>query len=463
MGYHGEPNAMSNPVSPVGTAASATPDGIDFDSWRMRIKADTFARYHLEMGNALFQTGDGPAAAEAYRRAIAIMPTMAEAHCKLVALLRDLGRTNEAENAHQAAVAQDPDYDSRSWIELGVQRMLDNKIEAGLHALVRGLSIDPDNHRGRAYHALALLCSGDIEAGMAEFAAIRNNLGANTAEAAADYVEVANRMYWQTWKEWGLAATIAAADCAVTLVPDSGPYLFTLFYQEFLANRPESILARAAGTTTPNLQAFRTAALVGWAKLQLGQWAEAEKAFSDLMQRSSDAEDEGVLNFAISGHAVSVQGLGRLQEAKAMLDGQIARHPNDFNALHHRSLIALSEGRPNEALPFAERARDAGKHSPLYLADIGLCHMASGSVDRAEQLFRQALSEAGSKSRFVMMNDPWLMLNLALALEAQGAALEAAELYAAHVSPYSAMMPYFDLLLSDSARAALRRLRMAAA
>lgn len=83
---------------------------IDIDAWRRRIKEETFSHYHLAMGEALRRDGAGDAAIEQFRAALAIAPGHALAYRRLVELLRDAGRIDEAKAVDQEAVSVNPCY-----------------------------------------------------------------------------------------------------------------------------------------------------------------------------------------------------------------------------------------------------------------------------------------------------------------------------------------------------------------
>lgn len=451
---------MSNPVSPAEATASTSPDRIDFEAWRARIKADTFARYHLGMGDALLKVGSGGEAVEAYRRAVGVMPSLCEAQVKLVAALRQLGHGKEADVAHHAAITADAGYERKGWVDIGVQQLLAGETEDGARALAHGVAIGPDDQRSRLYHALALFATGDIDRAKAEFSAACDGKVVDAPQVAADYTTVGNRIYWYSdYRDWTMDASIAIADCAYRLDPDSDANAFALFYLEFLANHPERILLRADQDAPSRMQAFNVRGLVGWANLLCGRWADADRVLSLLLQQEPDPKDRGTRSFYVAGHAVAMQALGRVAEAKMLLDASIAKDKNDFNALRYRGLMALGEGNLNEANHFLEQAKTAGTHSPIHLADAGLCQMVQGNLDNAERLHRAALAQAGHKSRFVAAADPWLVLNLALVLWKKGGVQEALALYAAHVASHPMMMPYFLLLLPEQGRELVRQIQ----
>lgn len=79
---------------------------VDFDAWRRRIREDTFSHYHYEMARAIERERNDAAAADAYRRAIAIRPDMTAAHHRLAKLLERLGQGGDAEAVRRQAQAQ---------------------------------------------------------------------------------------------------------------------------------------------------------------------------------------------------------------------------------------------------------------------------------------------------------------------------------------------------------------------
>ena len=338
-----------------------------------------------------------------------------------------------------------------------MQQLLAGETEDGARALAHGVAIGPDDQRSRLYHALALFATGHIDRAKAEFSAACDGKVVDAPQVAADYTTVGNRLYWYSeYRDWALEAYIAIEECACRLDPDSSVHAFTLFYMENLANHPERILSHTAQDASLRMNAFNVRGMVGWANLLCGRWAEADRIFSLLLRQEPDPKDKGVGALCVAGHAAALQGLGRIAEAKTLLDAQIAKNENDFNALRYRGLMALGEGCLDEANRFLEHAKSAGIHSPIHLADAGLCQMIRGNVDEAERLHRDALAQAGYRSKHAAVADPWLVLNLALVLWRKGARQEALDQYAAHVAPYPTIMPYFLLLLPEQGREPVR-------
>lgn len=65
---------------------------------------------HLNLGTALFETGDAQGALAEFREAVRLSPTLAKAHYGIGVVAEAAGRDDEALGAFAAAVRNDPDY-----------------------------------------------------------------------------------------------------------------------------------------------------------------------------------------------------------------------------------------------------------------------------------------------------------------------------------------------------------------
>ena len=88
------------------------------------------AEAHLNLGNAHAELDESEAAERHVRRAIALLPTLVEAHVSLGHLLTSQGRLAEAAAASEAAIALDPDCAVAQWNH-GVALLLGGDMAAG--------------------------------------------------------------------------------------------------------------------------------------------------------------------------------------------------------------------------------------------------------------------------------------------------------------------------------------------
>lgn len=126
-------------ISPVRTSVELTPAAID--GWRERIRTETFAAYHLEMGIAIERGGNLDAAMSAYRRAHDIRPDdLVAVHLLLQAALR-AGHTEEAVALRQEAERRWDRFDIRA--RLAIARHLQDPARV-VEALNYVYALDPD-------------------------------------------------------------------------------------------------------------------------------------------------------------------------------------------------------------------------------------------------------------------------------------------------------------------------------
>ncbi len=117
---------------------------IDVDAWRRRIRDDTFANYHREMGVALSKE-EPAAAAAAFERALVILPDDPASGYGLVSALRAAGNQAEAAAADQRFRARNPEYWSDGAFAMGHgAREADHWREA--QALYRQVADSRPNH-----------------------------------------------------------------------------------------------------------------------------------------------------------------------------------------------------------------------------------------------------------------------------------------------------------------------------
>lgn len=450
---------MSDTAASAENAASSNvPSAVDVESWRRRIKADTFARYHLGMGEALEREGSADAALSAYRRAVETMPDLVEAHFRLVALLGARGRRDEAEQAHQAALRVDPLYDSSALREIGRRDLLDDRPDSALPALARAVAGDPQDVVKVAYHAAALICCGRIAEGRAAFAALGPCSDPKAAEVAVECFPLAERRFLiNDWSEATPDIVVALTELLVRLDPANPAIIDRYCLARHVFQQPEAILSFVDLNDTARQWPMRSFVYKGWAHLYLAQWTEAESLFQNVLGRGL-AHDPFV-DFAAAGLGVALFGGGRAAAGRAFLSEDVARHPGAFWVLRLRGMIELAAGRPDDALPFLKAAQAANQTFTTLLADIGLCELMRGNVDRAKSLLNEARASAGTTFKLLMPDDPWVLLGLALTLEIEGKSADADRLYRVGLRPHLRFLPYFTTLLPEKACTILGRIQ----
>lgn len=144
---------------------------IDVDAWRRRIRDDTFAHYHHEMGVALLRT-EPMAAAAAFERALTILPDDPAAGYGLVSALRAAGRLAEAANVDERLRKRNPEYWSNGAFTMGHgAREADHWGDA--QALYREVvDAQPNHEEARDCLGLCLAQAGNWEEAQAIYDAI---------------------------------------------------------------------------------------------------------------------------------------------------------------------------------------------------------------------------------------------------------------------------------------------------
>jgi cytochrome c-type biogenesis protein CcmH/NrfG len=81
----------------------------------------------------------------------------------------------------------------------------------------------------------------------------------------------------------------------------------------------------------------------------------------------------------------------RADDALRLFGQAVDREPRNAEALLYLAGVLASSGRPAEALPYFERALDAGRPSTMALNGLGFTRLALGDRPKAAAAFRQSL------------------------------------------------------------------------
>jgi tetratricopeptide (TPR) repeat protein len=109
----------------------------------------------LEIGAICEEEGLQQDAAQAYRRAVGLLPCHAQAHLRLGKVLRDLGDLPGAEAAFRAALQHDRAC-AAAWHGLAELHHADGRLTEAITALERALEASPDD--AAAHLSMALAC-----------------------------------------------------------------------------------------------------------------------------------------------------------------------------------------------------------------------------------------------------------------------------------------------------------------
>lgn len=119
---------------------------------------------HVNHGGALQMNGDLEAAAEHFRRAIALDAGLAEAHSNLGVTLRDLSRFAEAEDAMRRALDLATGPDARLTVSLASVVQSLGRIDEAMALFDQALALDPDNADTIYKRCLCRFAKGDFPA-----------------------------------------------------------------------------------------------------------------------------------------------------------------------------------------------------------------------------------------------------------------------------------------------------------
>ncbi|TWH47597.1 tetratricopeptide repeat protein [Sporomusa sp. KB1] len=127
-----------------------------------------FAEAYSNLGNALLKLHKPLEAAAVLQQAITLKPDFAEAYISLGNALLKLQRPSEAVEVLQQAIAFQPDLFG-AYINLGNALQSQGKAEDAIFAYNRAITLKPADPRGYNNRAQAILLSGDLARGFAEY------------------------------------------------------------------------------------------------------------------------------------------------------------------------------------------------------------------------------------------------------------------------------------------------------
>src|SRR5215813_3496257 len=89
--------------------------------------------------------------------------------------------------------------------------------------------------------------------------------------------------------------------------------------------------------------------------------------------------------------AIELVNAGELTAARELLQGILATHSDDAEALHQLARVALRQDRIEEAIVLLERAVSAAPKSATALVTYGNLRRARGELDLAARLYSRAI------------------------------------------------------------------------
>lgn len=165
---------------------------------------------------------------------------------------------------------------------------------------------------------------------------------------------------------------------------------------------------RRAYALAPTSEFARRLAL---ALFNAGRITEAETLLTERLQQTPG---DGETRFLLANHHLNANNLEPAQREFAIL---VEQYPDQPLVRNNLAWLLMQAGKPNEALPHAERAYELDKDNPQVLDTLALIHLDLGDKQRALVLLQQASSAAP--------NDKNIATNLAHTLVANGRRREA--------------------------------------
>ena len=296
-----------------------------------------------QLGHIARRRGDHIAALAAFEAAIAANPTHVGLEAAAAAELRELGRLEEAEALLRHALALDPQH-------------LPSLVGVGHVARRRG----------------------DRAAALAAF----QSAAATNVSDIGQALEIANSL-----RDLG---EIAAAELSFQRIlggnPDNPTALIglgSIRFEQFRLDEAEELFRRA-GAAAPDQPA---------ALISLGRLARRRGDHEQALARFSAARDANPSHAGAAFEtAAALRELGRVAEARDVLDGVLQSNPRDHAAIMQLGYLHRQEGERRMALEKFTLAHEQREQQPQPLIEMAVELRALGNPRLSEALLRRALA-----------------------------------------------------------------------
>jgi tetratricopeptide (TPR) repeat protein len=313
---------------------------------------------HYNLGVILMREGSVTQAITEFERAVAIAPRHAPSLNNLGVAWDQSANDKKALEYFRKAAAAEPGY-AEAWFNQGMTLMKLNQTQAATRAFEQALKLEPGN--AGPYVQLGQLY---LKQGRREYAVEAFKKGI----AALDEEDKATRGFLQLRKYNALKKTtdayrglalaylslgkvdeaVAALKTAVEKLPKDpsahealgAAYLAQGKYDDAVEQLQERLSLEP--TSAARLDLARA-----YAKKRVAR--QAEPLYREVLRAEPDngAALMGLVDLSLS--------MGSYAEAEKLLDGALARDPNDLQALSRKGILKSRMGRPNEALEPLER------------------------------------------------------------------------------------------------------------
>lgn len=385
------------------TKKDAVQDGIDIDAWRKRIRDDTFANYHVEMGLALQGAGDASAAVSAFERAVAIAPDDARANYGLTTGLLQLGRAEDAELAHRRALEHAPDYQVQAMLAQVYVLIGAKHVSDAAQILDQILRLQPDCREGQELLAYARLAEGRRAAEMPVIGdrPVHDRLSA----IGYPYMQLA----WRFARELRIPETMEAFEQAVRFSPSLIHHISSvgmIYWMDGQVERLTSVLETLTrrGDDLPQVWNW-----LGQVLLTLGRLDQAMKAHRQAL--ALNEQDPA----ALPSVGNLLQARGSLDEAAQWYDRANRIRPDDIWLLSGQSLLEVALGHPERAMDLQREVLKLypGTRDLSWLGtNLALVEQANGQMEAARTSHRRAIAAEPHLIGFHASLRPWVLEEL---------------------------------------------------
>lgn len=387
---------------------SAVQSRIDIDAWRKRIRDDTFANYHIQMGIALRETGDMAAAVAMFERALAITPSDVLANHGVVYGLQQLGRHSEAEAALHRALEHVPDFQLQALLRYGRTLITYNRTGKARHVFAEALSLRPGNRE-----AMVFLEYLDMLDGLPASVGFRPE---DAADLAPDLVEVLGTPYMKLAgrfiRESRIPEAMEAFERGISFCPSLSTHMYNvgmLYWATGQLTRVAGVLEVLArhNDDLPTLWNW-----LGQTLLALGRTNEAMEAH----QRALALNGQDHLSLLSVANMLQVEG--HLDDAAAMYHRTSEIYPTDAWPLSGLGLVEIAAGRAKEGLALQQETlnRFPGARSVPWLGtNIALAEWHNGLENAALTTYGQTIAGGAHILGFQARLRPWALEELTTA------------------------------------------------
>jgi Flp pilus assembly protein TadD len=337
----------------MGLALKDTGDWAQGEEWvAFSIQLEPYrGEFHANLGNLRRKRGQYEGAAEAYARALQLLPEHQAARRGLAVTLTDLKRYEEAESECRILLARDA-RDAEAWGILGIALANRRQFAEAESAYRRAIAIDPQNKA--AHHNLgALLVEMERPEAMAALETARR-LG-------VDGYEVAYNRGRAALNDGDLDGAESSFARAVELQPDNLEAQSTLARVRFMRGDPKFARALAVASSADR-DNVRLQLLFGELLWRAGQLTAAETLMHDLLRRKGP---DPAVQSTLAGMLLDA---GRANEAETLALEAATARPDDEGIILTLVTILLARGAAEDASPFIAAQRNRLPDSQAWLA-----------------------------------------------------------------------------------------------